>query len=436
VHAIYRDASGLLANRLSDSRSSNGSSRTVGKQLKDFVGQPVRLLDRGSLKAYLSLLEREINVVRAALATLEANEGSLAGGAGHHGGQTLSAIERQGGGDSADRGERSTNMRSSATPGNMYRTVSTAALATPTSGNRRVAPTPSNAGSSGGASGSGNTGAGIYLPGSTSATTPNSVSNNGPQTRFVAPATMTRAAGGSTGSNAPSTAFVSTAKPSVANAVTVSPSTGNSRLQSATSANNNNSNNNTTASVARYTATMASPPASSPLSINTGNVSSSGNDEAAPLVGSALGPLVGHAGSSSAPSSANSSPTAASAHYTDRSTPSQMMRTIHSSNIINNSSGNSNNNEGALHRLVISVDERERANSSTDSHSNATDSPLTGSIAMTTLPAAASSSSTASMAPPTVYTASGHGISSRASGATALRSHVSVSAGDLERPPS
>jgi hypothetical protein len=83
VHAIYQDASGLLAARVSDSHSSDGSKANgVARTMKDYISQPIRLMDRTSLRSYQALLERELNVVRATLNTLEANEHVLAGG-GH-----------------------------------------------------------------------------------------------------------------------------------------------------------------------------------------------------------------------------------------------------------------------------------------------------------------------------------------------------------------
>jgi hypothetical protein len=87
VIAIYKDASGLLAQRISDSKASasdQSSSRGIGlgRTIKELSQHPVRLMDRGTLRLYVGLLEKELSLARAALATLDANEGVLAAGTG------------------------------------------------------------------------------------------------------------------------------------------------------------------------------------------------------------------------------------------------------------------------------------------------------------------------------------------------------------------
>jgi hypothetical protein len=87
VIAIYKDASGLLAQRISDSKASASDiasrNATMGRGIKDLAQQPIRLMDRTTLRTYTILLEKELTMARAALATLDANEGVLAGGGGH-----------------------------------------------------------------------------------------------------------------------------------------------------------------------------------------------------------------------------------------------------------------------------------------------------------------------------------------------------------------
>jgi hypothetical protein len=97
VIAIYKDASGLLAQRISDSKASGsdqGSSQRSGgpggRTIKELSQQPIRLMDRGTLRTYVGLLEKELTMARAALATLDANEGVLAA-AGHIGGGAVGA---------------------------------------------------------------------------------------------------------------------------------------------------------------------------------------------------------------------------------------------------------------------------------------------------------------------------------------------------------
>jgi hypothetical protein len=82
VITIYKDASGLIAHRISDSKASASElSRTPGpRTIKELSQQPIRLMDRVALRTYFVLLEREISLVRAALATMDANEGLLAHG--------------------------------------------------------------------------------------------------------------------------------------------------------------------------------------------------------------------------------------------------------------------------------------------------------------------------------------------------------------------
>jgi len=61
-----------------DSANSTGASKAGGfRSLKDFATTTIRLLDRGALRIYLSLLKKEIALVEAALATLNANEWAL-----------------------------------------------------------------------------------------------------------------------------------------------------------------------------------------------------------------------------------------------------------------------------------------------------------------------------------------------------------------------
>jgi hypothetical protein len=87
VIAIYKDASGLLAQRISDSKASASDiasrNATMGRGIKDLAQQPIRLMDRTTLRTYVNLLEKELTMARAALATLDANEGVLAAGTGH-----------------------------------------------------------------------------------------------------------------------------------------------------------------------------------------------------------------------------------------------------------------------------------------------------------------------------------------------------------------
>lgn len=86
VVTIYKDASGFLAQRVSDSKASASelSRNPGGRTIKELAQQPIRLMDRGTLRMYASLLEKELSMARAALATLDANEGVLAGGGGGH----------------------------------------------------------------------------------------------------------------------------------------------------------------------------------------------------------------------------------------------------------------------------------------------------------------------------------------------------------------
>jgi hypothetical protein len=90
VATIYKDASGLIAQRISDSRataSGDSSGRNQPRTLKEYAAQPVRLMDRITVRSYVTLLERELAVARKALATLDANENVLApAGQGGHGG--------------------------------------------------------------------------------------------------------------------------------------------------------------------------------------------------------------------------------------------------------------------------------------------------------------------------------------------------------------
>jgi hypothetical protein len=86
VIAIYKDASGLIAQRISDSKASASEitrSAQMGRTIKELAQQPIRLMDRTTLRTYVNLLEKELTMARAALATLDANEGVLAGGGGH-----------------------------------------------------------------------------------------------------------------------------------------------------------------------------------------------------------------------------------------------------------------------------------------------------------------------------------------------------------------
>jgi len=85
VITIYKDASGFLAQRVSDSKASASElSRNPGtRTIKELAQQPIRLMDRVTLRVYAALLEKELSAARAALATLDANEGVLAGGGGH-----------------------------------------------------------------------------------------------------------------------------------------------------------------------------------------------------------------------------------------------------------------------------------------------------------------------------------------------------------------
>jgi hypothetical protein len=93
VITIYKDASGILAQRISDSKASASElaarSAQTGRTIKDLAQQPIRLMDRVTLRTYVNLLEKELTAARAALATLDANEGVLAGGGGHGAYRTL-----------------------------------------------------------------------------------------------------------------------------------------------------------------------------------------------------------------------------------------------------------------------------------------------------------------------------------------------------------
>jgi hypothetical protein len=92
VITIYKDASGLIAQRISDSKASASEltrSAQTGRTIKELAQQPVRLMDRMTLRTYVNLLEKELTMARASLATLDANEGILAGG---HGGSAPSAV--------------------------------------------------------------------------------------------------------------------------------------------------------------------------------------------------------------------------------------------------------------------------------------------------------------------------------------------------------
>jgi hypothetical protein len=84
--AIYKDASGLIAQRISDSKASASEltrSAQVGRTIKELAQVPIRLMDRVTLRTYVFLLEKELNTAKAALATLDANENVLAGGGGY-----------------------------------------------------------------------------------------------------------------------------------------------------------------------------------------------------------------------------------------------------------------------------------------------------------------------------------------------------------------
>jgi hypothetical protein len=95
-----------LAQRVSDSKASMseiGSRPNVGRTIKDLSQQPIRLMDRATLRTYVYLLDKELTCAKSALQTLDANEGVLAGaGAGHHrhyGTSPLAAAVGGGGGD-------------------------------------------------------------------------------------------------------------------------------------------------------------------------------------------------------------------------------------------------------------------------------------------------------------------------------------------------
>jgi hypothetical protein len=413
VHAIYRDASGLLANRLSESRSSNGSNRQVGRTLKDYAGQPVRLMDRTTLRAYQGLLERELQIARAALATLEANEGSLAGRYDGGAAQPLSGLGATGGGGNSGNGDRDGSVnappRSNTPGGGVYRTNTGTALSypSPAHGSRgRVAPTPTAAA----ASSIGSTaigGAGMN---------PTPRASPGTQTRFVPPPSMQSR-------TSSAQAFVSTAKPPSNAAVTTNTTANKSlaggqtrsvivganaptRMSSPSSAPSNRGT--TTGS-----GTISAPP-SGPLSINTSS------EQDGLLVGSALGQLI-----AGGPGSSNSSPTAASSIM---NTPSVRAGTDSIAN--------------ALQRLVVSVDDRQLSPRSTASinTTNNTESPVAhSSIALTTLTSSSSSAgvpfhhgsgNNSGIHGHHITAGNGgwsHGISSRASAAGVLRSHVSMS---------
>jgi hypothetical protein len=86
VLAIYKDASGLIAQRISDSKASASElsrSAQTGRTIKELAQVPIRLMDRVTLRTYVYILEKELNTAKAALATLDANEGVLAGGGGY-----------------------------------------------------------------------------------------------------------------------------------------------------------------------------------------------------------------------------------------------------------------------------------------------------------------------------------------------------------------
>ena len=60
VVTIYKDASGLFAQRISDSKASaseiSSRSMNMGKTIKDLSQQPIRLMDRVTLRTYVVLL--------------------------------------------------------------------------------------------------------------------------------------------------------------------------------------------------------------------------------------------------------------------------------------------------------------------------------------------------------------------------------------------
>jgi hypothetical protein len=93
--------------------------------------QPIRLMDRGTLRTYVTLLEKELTMARAALATLDANEGVLAG-------HTTPAAAYQ--------GPRTTSG------GNRSNGDTAGSTMTPTAGNRNLSGSGTTAGASGGRS--------------------------------------------------------------------------------------------------------------------------------------------------------------------------------------------------------------------------------------------------------------------------------------------
>jgi hypothetical protein len=81
VITIYKDASGFIAQRVSDSKLSQSdlSRQANMRGIKELSQQPIRLMDRATLRSYVNLLERELNLARAALSTLDVNEGVAIG---------------------------------------------------------------------------------------------------------------------------------------------------------------------------------------------------------------------------------------------------------------------------------------------------------------------------------------------------------------------
>jgi hypothetical protein len=159
VITIYKDASGLLAQRVSDSKASAsdiGSRTQVGRTIKDLAQVPIRLMDRVTLRTYVSILEKELIVARATLATLDANEGVLAlgtaGSAANHmpnrnnsftsgGGTTAASVNGNGNGNNGFSSLATpTNASRNATPnnGNGGRAYATTTTGSPRAAGREI----------------------------------------------------------------------------------------------------------------------------------------------------------------------------------------------------------------------------------------------------------------------------------------------------------
>jgi hypothetical protein len=105
--------------------------------IKDLAQQPIRLMDRATLRSYVNLLDRELSLARAALATLDANEGVAIGGALPHGHTTTppngghAAAGTTGGNGNGNGGNHSPQLGAMASPQAWTRGTTTGGTNTP-----------------------------------------------------------------------------------------------------------------------------------------------------------------------------------------------------------------------------------------------------------------------------------------------------------------